>query len=67
VVAKEIDNRIKGLKSLVGNTPLLAIDFTFRGVKRVLYAKAENINMTGSIKDRMALYILQEGYATPAI
>jgi threonine synthase len=48
----------------VGNTPLLAIDFSFRGRKRVLYAKAENINMTGIIKDRMALYILQQGYAT---
>jgi cysteine synthase A len=55
-------DRIAGLKCLVGNTPLLAIDFTFRGRKQVLYAKAENLNMTGSIKDRMALHILQQGY-----
>ena len=27
-----------------------------------LYAKAEQLNMTGSIKDRMALHIIQEGY-----
>ncbi len=59
----DIQRRFLGLKCLVGNTPLLAIDFTFRGQKRVLYAKAENLNMTGSIKDRMALFILQQGYA----
>jgi cysteine synthase A len=36
----------------------------FRGQKRFLYAKAENLNMTGSIKDRMAIHILSKGYAT---
>ena len=60
---QEISNRILGLKCLVGNTPLLAIDFAFRGRKRVLYAKAEHVNMTGSIKDRMALHSIQQGYA----
>ena len=54
--------RIVSLKSLVGNTPLLAIECTYRGEKRTVYAKAENINMTGSIKDRMALHIIQQGY-----
>ena len=62
-LAPEIGRRINGLKCLVGNTPLLAIDFTIRGQHRVLYAKAEHINMTGSIKDRMALYITEQGYA----
>ncbi len=57
-----MQQRISGLKCLLGNTPLLAIDFTFRNQRRILYAKAENLNMTGSIKDRMALYILQQGY-----
>ncbi len=55
--------RIRELASLIGNTPLLAIRFTFRGQERVLYAKAENLNMTGSIKDRMALHIMKQGYA----
>jgi len=64
---RDIDHRIRGLKCLVGNTPLLAIDLTFRGQKRVLYAKAEHINMTGSIKDRMALFIMQQAYATGAL
>ncbi len=60
---RDIEHRILGLKCLVGNTPLLAIDCTFRGRRRVIYAKAEHINMTGSIKDRMALHIIQQGYA----
>ena len=55
--------RFKGLRRLVGNTPLLAVDYTFRGEKRVLYAKSEQLNMTGSIKDRMALHILESAYA----
>jgi len=60
---QDIEHRMLGLKCLVGNTPLLAIDFTFRGRRRVIYAKAEHMNMTGSIKDRMALHIIQQGYA----
>ena len=43
VVDKDVDRRIRGLKRLVGNTPLLAIDFTFRGRERVLYAKAAGL------------------------
>src|SRR5512135_347305 len=54
--------RLNGLGHWVGNTPLLAIDFTFDGKPRVLYAKAENMNMTGSIKDRMAYHIIRRGY-----
>ena len=58
-----VAERIHALRHLVGNTPLLAIDATFRGKRRRVYAKAEHLNMTGSIKDRMALHILARGYA----
>jgi cysteine synthase len=54
--------RFKGLKHMIGNTPLLAIRFSFRGKERVIYAKAEHLNMTGSIKDRMAFHILKKAY-----
>jgi len=58
-----------GLTSMVGNTPLLAIRYRFRGRERVLHAKAEHLNMTGSIKDRMVLHILrralEDGRLTP--
>ncbi|MDQ8154311.1 MAG: cysteine synthase family protein [Gemmatimonadota bacterium] len=53
-----------GLRNLVGNTPMLAIDCEFRGRKRRIYAKAEYLNFTGSIKDRMAAHILRRGYET---
>jgi cysteine synthase A len=59
--------RFDGLRRLVGNTPLLAIDYALDGRPRRLYAKSENLNMTGSIKDRMALYILRRAYERSAI
>ena len=53
----------KGLRHLVGNTPLLAIECEVRGRRRTIYAKAEYMNLTGSIKDRMALHILERARA----
>jgi len=41
---------------------MLAVELRYRGERRVLYCKAENLNMTGSIKDRMALHIVRRGY-----
>ncbi len=55
---------LDSLRAYIGNTPLLAIDFTFRGVRRKVYAKSENLNMTGSIKDRMAVHVLSKAYRT---
>ncbi len=54
--------RLTSLHNLVGNTPLLAIDLAFDGDSYRIYAKAENFNMTGSIKDRMAVHVLTEAY-----
>lgn len=45
---------------LIGNTPLIKINFKFLGQKKYLYAKLEYYSFTGSIKDRIALYILTE-------
>ena len=59
---EQIERRFTGLRRLIGNSPLLAIDFKYRGEERTLYAKSEQLNMTGSIKDRMALHILQDAY-----
>ena len=63
----EINRRIRRLSSLIGNTPLLEIHFLYRGKSRILYAKAENLNMTGSIKDRMALHIMKKAYAKGSV
>jgi cysteine synthase A len=58
----EFEGKFQGISHIVGNTPLLEIHLLFRGEKRVVYAKAENLNLTGSIKDRMALHILRRAY-----
>jgi cysteine synthase A len=59
--------RFKSLEYLIGNTPLLAIRLTYHGEPRVVYAKYEQVNMTGSIKDRMALHIMRQAYLTGRI
>jgi cysteine synthase A len=56
--------KIEQIKSLIGNTPLLEIKFNYKGEERKIYAKSENLNMTGSIKDRMAYTILRKSYET---
>jgi len=62
MITPVLEKRAHGLHRLVGNTPLLAIDYRFRGVSSTVYAKCEQLNLTGSIKDRMALHILEQGY-----
>ncbi|HXZ33185.1 MAG TPA: PLP-dependent cysteine synthase family protein [Terriglobales bacterium] len=62
-IEQTVEMRFRTLSRLVGNTPLLGIHFQFRGHAGVIYAKSEQVNMTGSIKDRMALHILQKAYA----
>ncbi|MGE0039612.1 MAG: PLP-dependent cysteine synthase family protein [Vicinamibacterales bacterium] len=58
----EIDRTFRSLHRLIGNTPLLAVHVRFRGESRRVYAKLESLNLTGSIKDRMALYVLEQAY-----
>ena len=41
------------MNQLIGNTPLLRLGNN-------LYAKAEFVNLTGSVKDRAAKYILED-------
>jgi cysteine synthase A len=47
---------------LVGNTPMIQIRYRYKGKDANVFAKCEHYNLTGSIKDRMALYILQQAY-----
>src|SRR6185295_10564505 len=60
-------NRLISLARLIGGTPLLEIRCRYRGREQRIYAKHEAYNFTGSIKDRMALYILQRAYASGEI
>ncbi len=44
----------------VGNTPLVRLNHIAGKVKPALWAKLEYFNPTGSIKDRMALYMVED-------
>ncbi|MDL2222864.1 pyridoxal-phosphate dependent enzyme, partial [Bacteroidales bacterium OttesenSCG-928-M11] len=59
-----IESKFEDLKASVGNTPLFEISFEYKGRARRLFAKAEYYNYTGSIKDRIAWYILKQAYET---
>lgn len=58
----KIRSKFFSLGHLIGNTPLLEIKFTYKNKNRKIYAKYESLNMTGSIKDRMAFHILKNSY-----
>lgn len=59
---KDLQEKFNHLWHLVGNTPMLEIFYLYKNSIRSLYVKCEQYNLTGSIKDRMALYILQKSY-----
>ncbi len=59
---KMLENKFRHLWHLIGNTPMLEIHYRYKNECRKIYVKCEHYNLTGSIKDRMALYILQEAY-----
>ncbi len=47
------------LGKLVGNTPLIKINYEYEGKTASVYSKLEFYNYSGSIKDRIALYIIE--------
>ncbi|MBR0271653.1 MAG: cysteine synthase family protein [Methanobrevibacter sp.] len=46
--------------NLIGNTPMIKINYEYEGKPGSIYAKLEYYNYTGSIKDRIALYIIEK-------
>ncbi|MCB9915088.1 MAG: PLP-dependent cysteine synthase family protein [Planctomycetes bacterium] len=59
--------RFETLRWLVGDTPLLALHVRVRGRELTVYAKNEIPSFTGSIKDRMALHMLDDAYLSGTI
>lgn len=55
-------SKFSHLWHLIGNTPMLELHYNYKGTRDKIYVKCENYNLTGSIKDRMALYILYNAY-----
>jgi cysteine synthase len=53
--------QVQSLWKMIGNTPFIAISYSYKGgAPREVLVKCEQYNLTHSIKDRMALYILQK-------
>ena len=44
--------------NLIGNTPMIKIKYRYQNKENYVYAKLEYYNYTGSIKDRIAYYII---------
>ena len=50
------------IENLIGNTPIIEIKVKYQEKIVNVYAKLEYYNYTGSIKDRLAYYIIKESY-----
>ena len=55
-------NPLHALLSMIGGTPLIELRVRWRGKQRRVFAKVESFNFTGSVKDRMAAWVLAEGW-----
>lgn len=65
---KSVQKKFEEVKKLVGNTPMAEITYRYKKNEvRTLYFKLEYYNLSGSIKDRMALNILKCAYEKGAI
>ena len=48
------------IEKLIGNTPMIRINYEYEGKVSSIYTKLEYYNYTGSIKDRIAYYIIKK-------
>lgn len=62
-----VQQKFSHLWPLVGNTPMMKLNYDYEGQAGSIYVKCEQYNLTGSIKDRMALYILYKAYMQGSI
>lgn len=57
-----VEENMKYLEHLIGRTPMLELAIDYKGEERRIFVKNESYNLTGSIKDRIALYTLKTAY-----
>ncbi len=43
---------------IIGNTPMIKINYKYKGIYNKIFVKLEYYNITGSIKDRVAFYMI---------
>jgi len=61
-LSSSVLSKLTDLWHLVGNTPMLSLQYKYKGKAGRIFVKCEHYNLTGSVKDRMALYILTQAY-----
>ncbi len=66
-MAKKNIEKITALEGAFFHTPLVEVSFKYKGRDLKIYAKYEAFNFSGSIKDRVAFYILKKAYEEGAI
>lgn len=62
-----MDKVFNGIRQMISRTPLIEISFKYKSKPMKIYAKAEYFNLSGSIKDRVAFYILKKAYENGTI
>lgn len=50
---------MKDMKNILGSTPIIKINYIYNNKRKSIYSKLEYYSLTGSIKDRVAYYILK--------
>ena len=55
------------MKVKIGNTPLIRIKYRYEGKENEIFAKLEYYNPTGSIKDKVAYYMIKSAYESGAL
>ena len=50
---------MKEINNILGNTPIIKINYIYNNKRKSIYSKLEYYSLTGSIKDRVAYYILK--------
>jgi cysteine synthase len=66
-LSERVRGRFASLHALIGDTPLVELECALDGVPVRVLAKHEVLNLTGSLKDRMALRILEEAWCAGEI
>lgn len=61
-LSPQLSSKFEHLWHLVGNTPMLELHYKYKGEAGRIYVKCEHYNLTGSIKDRIALFTLFNAY-----
>lgn len=60
-------DKFNEIKKLIGNTPLVDIEYIYKNKTYHTFAKLEWYNLSGSIKDRPAFEILKSAYESGAL